>query len=173
MKKILLGLLLVLSTVALADGYGFSVEENLGYYEGESVYDDFGNNKYTGQTREYELRQAEKNKNSRNNRGNNNYTVGKSYKVSGVMVPDFINTKDIHDVLSHGMLIVENDQNLYNVITETIKNDIVDAIYDKPLDKVRIFDNGWMDVETTAELIKENDSKFIPIENLRRMYLLH
>lgn len=173
MKKILLGLLLVLSTVVLADGYGFSVEENLGYYEGESVYDEFGNNKYTGQTREYELRQAEKNKNNRNNRNNNNYTVGKAYKVSGVMVPDFINTKDIRDVFSHGMIIVENDQNLYNVITETIKNDIVDAIYDKPLDKVRISNDGWMDVETAAELIKENDSKFIPIENLRRMYLLH
>ena len=64
MKKILLGLLLVLSTVVLADGYGFNVEENLGYYDGESVYDEFGNNKYTGQTREYELRQAEKNKNN-------------------------------------------------------------------------------------------------------------
>lgn len=166
MKKILLGLLLVLSTVVLADGYGFSVEENLGYYEGESVYDEFGNNKYTGQTREYELRQAEKNK-------NNNHTVEKTYKISGVMVPDSINTKDIHAVLSCGMIIVENDQNLYYVITETRENDIVDAIYDKPLDKVRIFDNGWMDVETTAELIKENDSKFIPIENLRRMYLLH
>ena len=60
MKKILLGLLLVLSTVVLADGYGFNVEENLGYYEGESVYDEFGNNKYTGQTREYELREKEK-----------------------------------------------------------------------------------------------------------------
>lgn len=60
MKKILLGLLLVLSTVVLADGYGFNVEENLGYYEGESVYDEFGNNKYTGQTREYELREKGK-----------------------------------------------------------------------------------------------------------------
>lgn len=60
MKKILLGLLLVLSTVVLADGYGFSVEENLGYYDGESIYDEFGNNKYTGQTREYELREKEK-----------------------------------------------------------------------------------------------------------------
>ncbi|WP_338993467.1 hypothetical protein KST26_04145 [Fusobacterium animalis] len=60
MKKILLGLLLVLSTVVLADGYGFSVEENLGYYDGESIYDEFGNNKYTGQTREYELSEKEK-----------------------------------------------------------------------------------------------------------------
>lgn len=60
MKKILLGLLLVLSTVVLADGYGFSVEENLGYYDGESIYDEFGNNKYTDQTREYELREKEK-----------------------------------------------------------------------------------------------------------------
>ena len=168
MKKILLGLLLVLSTVVLADGYGFNVEENLGYYDGESVYDEFGNNKYTGQTREYELRQAEKNKNNRNN----NYTVEKTYKISGVIVDDNVNTKDVNAIINSCLIVVENDQNLYNIIMDTKNSDVIDVIYDRKLNKSK-FDNGWMSVEYIADLIKKNDSKFIPIENLRRMYLLH
>lgn len=169
MKKKLLGLLLVLSTVVLADGYGFSVEENLGYYGGESVYDEFGNNKYTGQAREYELREAEKNKNSRNN---NNYTVEKTYKVRGVIVGDDVDTKNINAVIGSCLIVVENDQNLYKIVMGTENSDVIDVICDRKLNKSE-FDDGWMSVEHIATLIIESNSKFIHIENLRRMYLMH
>ena len=168
MKKILLGLLLVLSTVVLADGYGFTVEENLGYYGGESVYDEFGNNKCTGQTREYELRQAEKNKNSIND----NYTVEKTYKIKGVIVGDDVDTKNVNAIIGSCLIVVENDQNLYNIIMDTENSDVIDVIYDRKLNKSK-FDDSWMSVECIATLIIENKSKFIHIENLRRMYLMH
>lgn len=56
MKKIILFLMIVMNGVLTADGYGFNIEEEKGYYEGESVYDEYGVNKETGQTREYEQR---------------------------------------------------------------------------------------------------------------------
>ena len=83
-----------------------------------------------------------------------------------------MNTKDVNDVINSCLIVVENDQNLYNIIMDTKNSDVIDVIYDRKLNKSK-FDNGWMSVEYIADLIKKNDSKFIPIENLRRMYLLH
>lgn len=101
MKKILLGLLLVLSTVVLADGYGFSVEENLGYYEGESVYDEFGNNKYTGQTREYELREKVK-------RDTQEYW----YKRNHGEIPDDVTFEEYVYLRDHNMEIEHQEEDL-------------------------------------------------------------
>jgi hypothetical protein len=101
MKKILLGLLLVLSTVVLADGYGFSVEENLGYYERESVYDEFGNNKYTGQTREYELREKVK-------RDTQEYW----YKRNHGEIPDDVTFEEYVYLRDHNMEIEHQEEDL-------------------------------------------------------------
>ena len=56
MKKYLLGFLFILSVVCFANGYGFDLETGSGYKE--SDYDEYGINKKTGQTREYEIRKA-------------------------------------------------------------------------------------------------------------------
>lgn len=56
MKKYLLGFLFILSVVSFANVYGFDLETGSGYKE--SDYDEYGINKKTGQTREYEIRKA-------------------------------------------------------------------------------------------------------------------
>jgi hypothetical protein len=155
MKKYLLGFLFILSVVCFANGYGFDLETGVGY--SDSDYDEYGINKKTGQTREYERKiKKEKSKNyyetpaqivsrkienrEKSNSENNKYydrysdvqVVSGNFNVLGVIVinpdPDNFNYA--------GILLKDRTTGTYYVYKKTTPEEIRSFMYDAHLDLI-------------------------------------